>query len=78
MVINSKLKNLILCTAPLIYLNLIRQVRKKNCESCKKEFSTLFRVTYQMPKKWVFLCENCLLIVKKDNTNYRYGGTWKK
>ena len=53
-------------------------MRKKKCESCKKEFSTLFRVTYKMPKNWVFLCENCLLIVKKNNTNYRYGGTWKK
>ncbi len=38
MVINSKLKNLILCTAPLFYLNLIRQMRKKNVNLVKKSF----------------------------------------
>lgn len=71
MVIISKLKNLILFEFDLVS-------EKKKCESCKKEFSTLFRITYQIPKKWIFLCDNCLLVVKKDNTNYRYGGTWKK
>ena len=26
---------------------------------------------------WIFACKECLLKVKKGNTNYKYGGTWK-
>ena len=53
-------------------------LRSKNCEVCDKEFSTMYRVQYKHPKKWVFVCESCLLKVKPNNPNYRYGGTWKK
>lgn len=53
-------------------------MRVKHCAICDKEFSTLFRIQYKQPKKWVFVCESCLLNVKKDNPHYRYGGTWKK
>ena len=52
--------------------------RRKFCEICEQEFSTMFRIQYKLPKKWVFVCENCLLKVKKDNEHYVYGGTWKK
>jgi len=52
--------------------------RKKHCEVCSKDFSTMFRVQYKNPKKWVFVCKDCLLFVKKDNPAYSYGGTWKK
>jgi ribosome-binding protein aMBF1 (putative translation factor) len=50
----------------------------KYCEICGEEFSTMYRIQYQQPKAWVFVCEDCLLQVKKDNPDYRYGGTWKK
>jgi hypothetical protein len=52
--------------------------RVKFCDACKIDFSTLFRVQYKTQKKWVFVCRKCLLIFKKDNPAYRYGGTWKK
>ncbi|NQX78079.1 hypothetical protein [Gilvibacter sp.] len=53
-------------------------MRKKNCEICSQDFDTMFRVQYKQPKAWVFLCESCLLRVKKDNPLYKYGGTWKR
>lgn len=53
-------------------------MRVKNCEICNKEFSTMFRIQYKQPKKWIFACEICLLSVKKDNPYYKYGGTWKQ
>lgn len=52
--------------------------RIKYCEICKTDFSTMYRVQYKMPKEWIFVCENCLLSLKKDNPLYKYGGTWKK
>ena len=53
-------------------------MRIKHCAICKKDFSTMYRINYKPIKEWVFLCENCLNIVKKDNSHYIYGGTWKK
>ena len=53
-------------------------MRTKYCEKCSKDFDTMYRVQYKLPKAWVFLCENCLIEVKHGNPNYRYGGTWKK
>jgi hypothetical protein len=38
----------------------------------------LYRIQYKAVKQWFFTCEKCLETVKKDNTFYRYGGTWKK
>jgi hypothetical protein len=52
--------------------------RIKYCKRCHNDFSTLYRIQYKNPKEWVFVCEECLLILKKDNSNYKYGGTWKK
>jgi hypothetical protein len=52
--------------------------RIKHCEVCKIDFSTMYRVQYKSPKEWVFVCKECLVDVKKDNTAYKYGGTWKK
>jgi len=51
--------------------------RIKYCEICKKDFSTMYRIQYQLPKKWIFTCKDCLLDVKEGNPNYVYGGTWK-
>ncbi|MAD97467.1 MAG: hypothetical protein CMB99_09100 [Flavobacteriaceae bacterium] len=52
--------------------------RIKYCEVCEKDFSTVYRIQYKQPAKWVFTCESCLLKVKKDNPLYKYGGTWKR
>ncbi|MGK0412670.1 MAG: hypothetical protein ACJA1B_000869 [Polaribacter sp.] len=52
--------------------------RIKYCEICKKDFSTMYRIQYKLPKKWIFACKECLLEVKEGNPNYIYGGTWKK
>jgi len=38
----------------------------------------MYRIQYKLPKKWVFVCEECLLKVKPNNDHYTYGGTWKK
>ena len=51
-------------------------MRKKECEKCKKDFRIMFRVQYTTEKKWVFLCTDCVSEVKRDNEDYRYGGTW--
>jgi len=49
---------------------------------CKRRgsvnFPTMYRVQYKNPKEWVFVCEDCLLKVKENNSDYKYGGTWKK
>ena len=50
---------------------------KKECEKCKKDFRIMFRVQYTADKNWVFLCTDCVSEVKRDNEDYRYGGTWK-
>jgi hypothetical protein len=52
--------------------------RIKHCNVCKVDFSTMYRVQYKAVKEWVFVCEDCLIKVKENNTNYKYGGTWKK
>ena len=52
--------------------------RIKYCEICNTDYSTMYRIQYKLPKRWVFVCKPCLLKVKKDNEHYTYGGTWKK
>ena len=52
--------------------------RIKHCNVCKLDFATMYRVQYKHPKEWVFVCNDCLLKVKKKNPDYRYGGTWKR
>ena len=54
------------------------QVRvMKSCHQCSLQQDTLFRVRIQENKNWVFVCQDCLKIVKPDNPHYQYGGTWK-
>jgi len=52
--------------------------REKYCEICKGSFSPMFRIQYKPNKTWCFVCEPCLIFIKENNPNYRYGGTWKK
>ncbi len=54
------------------------KTRIKYCEICKKDFPTMYRIQYKLPKKWIFACKECLLEVKEGNQNYVYGGTWKR
>ncbi|MDC0380694.1 hypothetical protein OAM52_03380 [Flavobacteriaceae bacterium] len=52
--------------------------RIKHCNVCKVDFSTMYRIQYKATKEWVFVCKDCLIMVKENNPNYKYGGTWKK
>ncbi len=52
--------------------------RIKHCNMCKLDFETMYRVQHRHPKEWVFVCKDCLLKVKNNNPDYRYGGTWKR
>jgi hypothetical protein len=54
------------------------RLRAKDCDLCKKEFPTMYRIQYKLQKVWVFVCKDCVIAIKKDNPYYRYGGTWKK
>ncbi len=53
-------------------------MRKKNCHKCFKDFDVMYRVQYDISKKWAFICKYCLEQLKSNNPYYRYGGTWKK
>ena len=58
----------------------IYQLNNKEMESCHKCFlqkDTLYRVRISEYKVWVFVCLECMNIVKPDNPYYQYGGTWK-
>ena len=52
--------------------------RIKYCNQCNIDFSTMYRVQYKNPKEWVFVCEQCLLQLKKKYSDYKDGGSWKK
>ena len=54
------------------------QVRvMKSCHQCSLQQDTLFRIRIQENKNWVFVCQDCLKIVRPENPHYLYGGTWK-
>ena len=40
-------------------------MRDKYCEICKNSFSTMFRIQHKSNKNWVFVCEQCVISVKK-------------
>mgnify|MGYP005855024117 CR=1 FL=1 len=52
-------------------------MRVKYCDICSKDYSIMFRIQYKQQQTWVFVCEDCLVNIKRDNPHYRYGGTWK-
>ena len=52
--------------------------RAKVCFECKELNDVLYRCPYGGEKTWIFLCKNCLSLVKKKyQADYQYGGTWK-
>lgn len=57
-------------------------MKEKKCNECKIGYKKMFRIKYKEShysnKIWLFVCESCLKLVKKNNSFYRYGGTWKK
>ena len=57
-------------------------MNEKKCNECKIGFKKMYRIKYKelhySNKIWLFVCENCLKLVKKNNSFYKYGGTWKK
>ena len=40
--------------------------RAKGCFECKELNDVLYRCRYGGEKTWIFLCENCLSLVKKN------------
>ena len=51
-------------------------MKTKQCSICFKEEFVLYRVLISLGKDWLFVCKNCCEI-KKNEPNYKYGGTWK-
>ena len=39
--------------------------RAKGCSECKELNDVLYRCRYGGAKTWIFLCENCLSLIKK-------------
>jgi len=55
----------------------VKRTRKKSCCRCKRERDTLFRVRIAKDGDWIFVCKVCIELVKPNNPDYQYGGTWK-
>ena len=54
------------------------RVRTKDCSRCAEAKEVLYRCRYNEQKGWSFLCEPCLMIMKREHeTTFQYGGTWK-
>lgn len=51
--------------------------KEKDCALCTQPQTIAYRIQYQHPLQWVFVCKNCLENVKTANPLYKYGGTWK-
>jgi hypothetical protein len=54
-----------------------RDKQEKQCQSCNKADSVLFRIRVKPQKDWSFLCTACQTNAKTQ-TGYEYGGTWKQ
>ena len=54
------------------------RIRTKKCHQCLNNFDVLYRASIDIKQKWFFYCGKCLIIIKNNNRNYIYGGTWKK
>ena len=57
---------------------MIRKRENKNCDECLRDFDCLFRCKTNKRLKWIFVCRICLTKLKKENSEYKYGGTWKR
>lgn len=50
--------------------------KNKQCDRCNSLVDIRYRVQYQESRDWVMICRECWKQVK-DDSQYRYGGTWK-
>ncbi len=55
----------------------VKRVRNKECQLCKNEKDTLYRIREKVVLPWKFVCKDCLPMVRDNNFEYQYGGTWK-
>jgi hypothetical protein len=55
----------------------VKRIRTKACQRCGKNDDTLYRIRLDESRLWVFVCLDCLELVKPGNRHYQYGGTWK-
>ncbi len=61
-----------------MHLDLDLRIRIKLCSKCKINADVLYRASIDSKQTWQFYCGKCLVKVKAMNTDYHYGGTWKK
>ncbi len=52
------------------------KLKAKPCDRCNNLVDIRYRIQYQESKGWVMACRDCWSQVK-DDSQYRYGGTWK-
>ncbi len=52
------------------------KIKNKRCDLCNNLVSIRCRVQDQKLRDWVLVCRECWEQVK-DDSQYRYGGTWK-
>ena len=52
-------------------------MKLKKCDRCMELVSIRYRIQYDQTNNWHKVCPDCWHIVAKDNSYYRYGGTWK-
>jgi hypothetical protein len=55
----------------------VKRVRTKACQRCSNVDDTLYRIRLDESRLWLFVCLDCLELVKPGNRHYQYGGTWK-
>ena len=55
----------------------IKRVRTKACDRCRRNNEVLYRVRVDREGEWMFVCPDCLNVVRPNNPHYQYGGTWK-
>ena len=58
-------------------LRALKNEKKKNCNCCQISRNVMYRVQMDNTKTWIFICKSCLETLKPNNSNYKYGGTWK-
>ena len=54
-----------------------KSIKSKPCEHCQNASNIRYRIQYDDSHQWYLVCPQCWDILAKDNSNYRYGGTWK-
>lgn len=54
----------------------IKELKLKECYTCKTAVETAYRIQTQKGKTWIFVCSKCLP-KHQQGDYYRYGGTWK-